>query len=483
MRLGVTRQAVQQRWGPAPRTAATAAIAPEPEHGSGPMATADDIRPLRRLRAGNASSPPPQLLTPHPATRPHHRHRPGHRRDRHRLHHRREPGACCTSRAATAANPPARPARPLYKRDARQLVRSGLTGGKGIPETVAAHPCVFATFTAPSFGPVHARRERGKVLPCRPRRDASKRTCPHGRDISCPVRHHEDDPRLGRPMCPDCYDYQSAVVFNASAGELWRRFTTYLPRHLPAWLAVTQKELRALVRLRFVKVAEYQARGVVHFHAIIRLDATPVTTTCPRRRWTAAMLADAIQAAASAASVVADLAGTAVARLRRADRHAGYPPVTFAPRPRAELPGGGELHRQVRHQDPGAPGLPAYRLRTALEVQALRCPPTTCSVTTAWELGGDAGRRLGYGSGRTASATAATSSPNPAASPSPSASSAPHAPNTAAPSATQTANSTPGAATSTRPSSWSSVTGTTPVPATRHPTLSWPSCPPMARER
>src|ERR1700735_5252587 len=72
-----------------------------------------------------------------------------------------------------------------YKRDARQLVRSGLAGGKGIPETIAEHPCVFATFTAPSFGPVHSRRTRGKtVLPCRPRRDASTRACPPGRAIS-----------------------------------------------------------------------------------------------------------------------------------------------------------------------------------------------------------------------------------------------------------------------------------------------------------
>ena len=114
-----------------------------------------------------------------------------------------EPGrvlhVACGNRRETAC--PACSA--IYKRDARQLVRSGLTGGKGIPESVAEHPCVFATFTAPSFGPVHARRERGgKVLPCRPRRDARKRVCPHGRDISCPIRHHEDDPRLGRPMCP-----------------------------------------------------------------------------------------------------------------------------------------------------------------------------------------------------------------------------------------------------------------------------------------
>jgi hypothetical protein len=87
----------------------------------------------------------------------------------------------------------------VYKRDARQLVRAGLTGGKGVPDTIAAHPCVFATFTAPSFGPVHSRRMRGKtVLPCRPRRDHRERSCTHGRDISCPRRHPDDDPRLGR---------------------------------------------------------------------------------------------------------------------------------------------------------------------------------------------------------------------------------------------------------------------------------------------
>ena len=63
------------------------------------------------------------------------------------------------------------------------------------------------------------------------------------------------------------------MLFNAWAGDLWRRFTTYLPRHLARRLGITQKRLRALVRIRYVKVAEYQARGVVHFHAVIRLDA------------------------------------------------------------------------------------------------------------------------------------------------------------------------------------------------------------------
>ena len=42
------------------------------------------------------------------------------------------------------------------------------TGGKGTPATVAEHPCVFTTLTAPSFGPVHTRRERDGSSPnCR----------------------------------------------------------------------------------------------------------------------------------------------------------------------------------------------------------------------------------------------------------------------------------------------------------------------------
>ncbi len=157
-----------------------------------------------------------------------------------------------------------------------------------------AHPCVFATLTAPSFGPVHSRRLRGKtVLPCRPRRDAHARRCPHGYDISCPTRHVDDDPRLGQPLCFGCYDYEAAVLFNAYSGDLWRRFTTYLPRQLARLAGVTQKELRSVLRIRYVKVAEYQARGIVHFHAVIRLDAPGQDYQPPPARYTAALLCDA----------------------------------------------------------------------------------------------------------------------------------------------------------------------------------------------
>jgi hypothetical protein len=100
-------------------------------------------------------------------------------------------------------------------------------------------------------------------------------------------------------MCPACYDYRAAVLFNAAAGDLWRRFMTYLPRHLARLGGVTGKEFHQLVRVRFVKVAEYQARGVVHFHAIVRLDASTEDFAPPPAGWTADLLADAIKRAAA----------------------------------------------------------------------------------------------------------------------------------------------------------------------------------------
>ncbi|NUK62045.1 replication initiator, partial [Streptomyces lunaelactis] len=42
-----------------------------------------------------------------------------------------------------------------YAGDTYHLIMAGLVGGKGIPDTVAERPRVFATLTAPSFGPVH----------------------------------------------------------------------------------------------------------------------------------------------------------------------------------------------------------------------------------------------------------------------------------------------------------------------------------------
>ena len=74
-------------------------------------------------------------------------------------------------------------------------------------------------------------------------------------------------------MCPDCWDYTAAVVWNAHAPELWRRTTIALRRRLA-------RHARAhglgRIQLSYAKVAEFQARGLVHFHAIFRLDTLDV---------------------------------------------------------------------------------------------------------------------------------------------------------------------------------------------------------------
>lgn len=163
----------------------------------------------------------------------------------------------------------------LYARDTWQLVAAGTTGGRHhIPEAVAAHPQVFATLTAPSFGPVHS--STGGT--CRDHRRAGEfRCCPHGQPLWCNENHHHTDHAVGQPLCADCYDYTGHVLFTWHLPELWRRFTITLRRNLTKTLKATGRAPKS-VRVSFVKVVEMQARAVPHIHALVRLDpATPDT--------------------------------------------------------------------------------------------------------------------------------------------------------------------------------------------------------------
>jgi hypothetical protein len=148
-----------------------------------------------------------------------------------------------------------------YQADSFQLLAAGLRGGKGIPGTVAGHPRLFATFTAPSFGQVHTRNKAQGLLvyPCHPYRQGQR--CAHGRRVGCWQRHDANDPRLGEPLCPCCYQSGAQVLWNALAGRLWSRTTIYLYRALAQLAGVPEGQLRRLVRISFAKVAEYQRRG------------------------------------------------------------------------------------------------------------------------------------------------------------------------------------------------------------------------------
>jgi Replication initiator protein, pSAM2 len=175
--------------------------------------------------------------------------------------------ACGNRRAAVCP-----PCAETYRWDAYQLLIAGLCGGKGVPASVAEHPLVFVTLTAPSFGPVHSLRlgPDGQPRSCRPRRDGP--VCEHGVRLSCGELHTERDPCLGEPLCLDCYDHAGAVVWNNTVGELWRCTTIYLRRHVARHAGLTQAEAERRVTPAYARVGEFHKRGLVHVHALVRLD-------------------------------------------------------------------------------------------------------------------------------------------------------------------------------------------------------------------
>ena len=164
------------------------------------------------------------------------------------------------------------------------------------PRHVAGHPAVFATFTAPSFGPVHSRPVRPHTCtskahcrcqpqPCHARRDTE--ICPHGRKLG--LLH----PAPGA-MTPGSGSRCARTA--TTTPPMWCGTTT--PANCggapskPSNATSTSSPATAAspygVRVSHGKAAEYQARGAVHFHVLLRLDglddARPRTAPAPTAR-------------------------------------------------------------------------------------------------------------------------------------------------------------------------------------------------------
>lgn len=186
-----------------------------------------------------------------------------------------------------------------YRADTYQLIRAGLVGGKDVPPSVIAHPRIFATFTAPSFGPVHHQvlNADGTVRLCQPA-------------IGCRLRHQEGDPLVGQAVDPGSYDYVGAVLWNAMSGALWHRTTTIVLRELAVVAGMSERNFRRICRLSYGKMAEFQARGSVHFHVVIRLDGADGPDQKAPCVLTVEVLEDAVRNAAKHA-VVSAPAGSA----------------------------------------------------------------------------------------------------------------------------------------------------------------------------
>src|SRR4030095_14571976 len=122
--------------------------------------------------------------------------------------------------------------------------------------------------------------------------------------------------------------------WNARAPELWRYTTTYLYRALARAFDLPEAAIRRLVRVEYAKVAEYQTRGLIHFHAIIRLDAAtprgePKRFDPPPPPFDRELLEYAVRAAAGNAQVpVPDPHTPGMTRLGRVGPQLDIPPIT-----------------------------------------------------------------------------------------------------------------------------------------------------------
>lgn len=157
----------------------------------------------------------------------------------------------------------------MYGTDAWIIAATGINGGKGVPADVVHCPRIFVTMTAPSFGSVHTIRHNGQCVHV----SSADPICEHGWPKSCGLRHKEEDRLLGLPICDRCFRYRDAVLWNAHASRLWSVTVLQMRRNLASRLAVPRAELSRHVSVHYLKVAELQRRGLVHFHALARLDA------------------------------------------------------------------------------------------------------------------------------------------------------------------------------------------------------------------
>ncbi|WP_370651827.1 replication initiator [Microbacterium sp.] len=129
----------------------------------------------------------------------------------------------------------------LYRGDWAAIARSGVFDGP-----VEQYRFYLLTLTAPSFGGVHrVPRDSGRKPP----------------RCGCGSTHTSGDSALrGVPLDPSSYDYAGQVAWNRDAGVLWDR---------------TRRRMRdRWDSLEYFIVREWQDRGVLHIHAVVRIVRT-----------------------------------------------------------------------------------------------------------------------------------------------------------------------------------------------------------------
>lgn len=140
----------------------------------------------------------------------------------------------------------------LHRRHCMMLIGSGLPQKCGSPELKnllepdCSQVVYFVTLTAPSFGKVH-------------RKASSNKTGNHEVRCPCGQYHSPEDEVLFTPIKPRHYEYQNQVRWNKNSSELWRQTQQQARRHFPD--------------IAICAVREWQKRGAIHVHALVRVPS------------------------------------------------------------------------------------------------------------------------------------------------------------------------------------------------------------------
>jgi Replication initiator protein, pSAM2 len=161
-------------------------------------------------------------------------------------------------------------------------------------------------------------------------------------------------------------------------------------------LGLTNEEFARRARVAYVKVAEYQARGGVHFHAVFRLDgrdpADPGAVLPPPDGGSVELLERAIREAATHARVLVPPFASVPARAARWGQQLDLRVIRPAGEDSEELSADRVASHIAKYATKGTEGLGAAldrRIHNRAEVERLDVPEHVRELVAAcWDLGG-----------------------------------------------------------------------------------------------
>jgi hypothetical protein len=186
-------------------------------------------------------------------------------------------------------------------------------------------------------------------------------------------------------LCAECFDYAGAVLWNAHVPRLWERTSLRLYLEVGRAAQMTDRQVRAALRLSYMKVVEFQHRGLVHLHLVIRADGRGGPGQLPPPWLDAEVLTRAVERAVARADVSIPPVPGAPSRARWGTQHDVRVLV-----PGDDVDSTAIAAYVAKYATKTADGTAwlAHPIRSAAQLERLELRPHVVTlVRTAWGLG------------------------------------------------------------------------------------------------